>query len=137
MTINALTKKIRRLPARLPLTDEFNLISGNCDLPGVKHQTQKQHWLGWLSEYDGPGYYGRKTRTSSAEIVYNRLVCPYMLLWLAEASGLPKSKVLAAKRASSKSTGSSFAAQSAAIRRIVPWVEIANQLQSTTARQDR
>lgn len=29
--------------------------------PGVWYTTQKQHWLGWLSEYDGPGAYGRRS----------------------------------------------------------------------------
>ena len=55
--------------------------------------SQKQHWLGWLGEYDGPGYYGRKTWDVTAEQVYIRIVNPSMLLWLAEAAGVEKSLV--------------------------------------------
>jgi hypothetical protein len=58
----------------------------------VWYKSQKEHWLGWLSEYDGPGFYGRKTNGSrSAEYAYNHIVCPPMVLWLAEASGVEKS----------------------------------------------
>ena len=127
MTPSALGNKIRRLPARLPLTDEYNLVSEKCGSPGVKHYTQKQHWLGWLAGQNGPGYYGRKTRTNSAEVVYNRIMCPYMLLWLAEATGVPRAKVLGAKRAA-KSVGANFASQSAVIRRLVPWEDVAARL---------
>jgi hypothetical protein len=56
--------------------------------------------MGWLSEYNGPGAYSRKAwRGRSAEFVYNHIGCPPMLLWLAEVTGLPKAKLLAAKRA--------------------------------------
>jgi hypothetical protein len=58
---------------------------------------QKEHWLGWLREYDGPGAYSRQNADRSAELVYNHIVCPPMVLWLGEASGVPKSKVAEAK----------------------------------------
>ena len=29
------------------------------DRDGVWYRTQKEHWLGWLSQYEGPGAYGR------------------------------------------------------------------------------
>src|SRR5258706_9307900 len=61
----------------------------------------------WLSEYNGPGAYSRKAwRGRSAEFVYNHIGCPPMLLWLAEVTGLPKAKLLAAKRAAHKPDGS-------------------------------
>lgn len=30
--------------------------------PRAWYDTQKEHWLGWLADYDGPGYYGRQHR---------------------------------------------------------------------------
>jgi hypothetical protein len=30
------------------------------DRDGVWYRTQKEHWLGWLSQYHGPGAYGAK-----------------------------------------------------------------------------
>jgi hypothetical protein len=42
-----------------------------------------------------------------------------MLLWLAEASGVPKARVVEAKVACSVSQNPS--AQSAAVRKIIPW----------------
>ena len=31
--------------------------------PGKWYKTQKEHWLGWLREYHGPGCYGRQDST--------------------------------------------------------------------------
>jgi hypothetical protein len=50
-----------------------------------------------------------------------------MVLWLAEASGIPKTRVAKAKRAALR-CGSSLSAQSAAIRQVIPWQQIANHL---------
>jgi len=88
-----------------------------------RYTSQREHWLRWLSEYDGPGYYGRKERHPSAEFAYNHIVCPPMLLLLGEASGVPKQRVLEAKRAA-LSVGSSLPALSGAIRKVIPWEQI-------------
>ncbi|WP_434480819.1 hypothetical protein [Gemmatimonas sp.] len=38
----------------------------------VWYLTQKEHWLGWLGEYDGPGGYSRtSTRKRDAKYAYN------------------------------------------------------------------
>jgi hypothetical protein len=50
-----------------------------------------------------------------------------MVLWLGEASGIPKAKVAAAKRAA-MSASSNLPAKSAAIRRIIPWEMIEARL---------
>jgi hypothetical protein len=85
----------------------------------VWYTTQKEHWLGWLRGYKGEGFYNRKNWHRSAEFVYNHIVCPPMVLWLAEASGVPKVKVAEAKGAAI--SAKTLQAQSAAIRRIIPW----------------
>jgi hypothetical protein len=95
---------------------------------GVWYTSQKEHWRGWLSEYGGPGAYGRKSwKGRSAEFVYNHIGCPPMLLWLAEAAGVSKTKVLAAKRSALAARGKR-ATHCAKIRTAIPWPVIEEQL---------
>jgi hypothetical protein len=81
--------------------------------------TQKEHWLGWLSQYLGPGAYGRVGSRDDARYAYNHVVNYKMLLWLIKASGIEPSLVEAAEQAALTST--SLAGKSGAIRRRVPW----------------
>lgn len=84
------------------MTTDFECIlakDSTWSRAGAWYKTQKEHWLGWLAEYRGPGYYGRKNSHRSAEFVYNHIVCPPMVLWLAEASGIPKPMVAKAAQA--------------------------------------
>jgi hypothetical protein len=53
-----------------------------------------------------------------------------MLLWLAEATGVPKARVLAAKR-SALATFKSRGGQCAEIRKIIPWQAIEEQIRQT------
>jgi len=108
-----LARKIKRLPADAPVIRE-----------GVWYKTQKEHWLGWLSGYDGPGAYGRKVHARrDARFVYNHIVCADMLFWLAKAAGVNAQLVEAARDAAKQEV--SLQSKSAAIRRNVPWSEIA------------
>ena len=69
------------------------------DRPGIWYRTQHQHWIGWLSEYRGPGAYGRQTGIKrDAKFAYNHIVNPQMLLWLISASGVNRTLVSAAMR---------------------------------------
>ena len=123
MTPQKLAAHIRKLRKRAPITASFERIlarRGIWSNSSVWYSTQKDHWLGWLSEYGGPGYYGRKNSRRSAEYAYNHIVCPPMVLWLGEASGIPKAKVAAAKRAA-LSARPHLPAKSAAIRTFIPW----------------
>jgi hypothetical protein len=110
MTPKQLKAKIRKLPV-------WDYDSRGTW--GTWYRSQEEHWRGWLDGYDGPGYYNRKDCNRSAEFVYNHINCADMLLWLAEASGVPKARVVEAKAACSVSQNPS--AQSAAVRRIIPW----------------
>jgi hypothetical protein len=106
-----------------PITTGFERVLDKCgiwSLRKFKYASQKEHWLRWLAEYDGPGYYGRKNFRRSAEFVYNHIVCPPMVLWLGEASGVARARVADAKEAALLS-GPQLQAQSAALRRIIPW----------------
>ena len=130
MTPPQLAAKIRKLRANVPMTSGFERVltkRGIWSRSHASYTSQKGHWLGWLSEYGGPGYYGRKNSHRSAEFVYNHVVCPPMVLWLAEASGISKARVAKAKE-TALSASPQLQAQSAAIRRVVPWKMIEDRL---------
>ena len=149
-THSHLRRVIRRLSPKSPLTNRFserwrklrNRVVGQQERKRVWYKTQHEHWLGWLGEYDGPGGYNRKNSDRSAEFVYNHIVNPQMLIYLAEA--VKVNRVLLAKAMKAAlSHRASMSAMSSAIRRIIPWtiVERAlmgdSKLLSTTCRTQR
>jgi hypothetical protein len=79
----------------------------------------KEHWLGWLSEYDGPGYYGRKNPNRNAAFIYNHINSPPMLVWLAEGAGISQDLIEAACRVQTGIPNKTSAC--AIIRRVLPW----------------
>jgi hypothetical protein len=131
MTPRSLARKIRRLRVGAPITASYELAlmaHGVWSNEGVWYTTQKEHWLGWLSEYDSPGAYGRKTVSGrSAEFVYNHINCPPMLLWLVEAVGVSRQNVLAVKR-SALAARRSRGTHCAVIRKAIPWPMIEERL---------
>jgi hypothetical protein len=91
--------------------------------PSVGYRTQKEHWLGWLGEYDGPGAYGRIPGLNrDAKYAYNHIVCPEMLLWLIDAAGVKQELVVAAQNA--VATDTTMMQRSGVIRKHVPWAEV-------------
>ena len=95
--------------------------------PKIWYHTQKEHWIGWLSEYHSSGAYGRKTGVKrDAKFAYNHIVCPDMLLWLIDAAGVDPELVAASREASA--SGATLMQKSAAIRRLVPWETVAAAL---------
>jgi hypothetical protein len=116
MTRNTLKSKIRSLQPEHPVTTEW--------------QEQKEQWLRWLDGYDGKGYYKRKKCNRPASFIYNNLKSPAMALWLGEAAGIPKVKVLEAKKAAGAAKPNR-AMQCAAIRRVIPWKMIESGLNSS------
>ncbi len=134
MSPRELASRIRKFPEAAPISDEFEAELkkiGMSDIDRRWYTTQKEHWLGWLSEYDGPGYYGRQSSDGKdAKYVYNHIMNPAMLLWFCEASGAPADKVKAAKDAA-LSAKRTYPSQSAAIRRLVKWEDVATCLNST------
>jgi hypothetical protein len=90
------------------------------ETPGKWYRTQKEHWLGWLAEYHGPGAYGRAgTTRRDAEFAYNHIVEVKMLTWLIEAAGVSPALVRRAQRSVAAAT--SLQQKAAAVRRHVPW----------------
>jgi hypothetical protein len=127
MTPQALRQKIKGFEPTPLITLSFERAltkQGTWTAEGVWYRSQKEHWLGWLSDYDGPGAYRRKTSmVRSAEFAYNHVLCPPMVLWLGEASGVDKSLVLQAKRAA-LAASRPLQVKCASIRKIVPWSKI-------------
>ena len=116
VSIARFIKAIRALPSDEP-----------CVYPKKWYTTQKEHWLGWLREYHGPGAYGRRPETRrNAEYVYNHIVEVKMLLWLIHAAGVEPRLVSMARRSAVKRT--TLTQQSAAVRKHVPWVEVERAL---------
>ena len=115
-SIRSLLTTIRGLPADPPVHN-----------PRKWYLTQKEHWNGWLTEYNGPGAYGRQTGVKrDARFAYNHVVQPELLLYLADASGVDQKLVAAAKRAFAK--GTTLMQKSGAIRAIIPWETVAAAL---------
>jgi hypothetical protein len=99
MTPNELRDRIKRLLPRGPVTRSLERSISGGGMKVVWYANQREHLLGWLDEYDGPGYYGRKNPNRSAEFIYNHFQCAPGLLWLAEAAGVPRFALVKAKKA--------------------------------------
>lgn len=97
----------------------------------VWYLTQKEHWLGWLGAYHGPGAYGRtSSRRRDARFAYNHIVNWQMLEWLIRAAGADSATNKAVLAASKH--GTRLQEKAAAIRRVVPWDRVAELLWGTT-----
>ena len=132
MSPSQLRQRIRKLPARPPITTELGIAlakRGTPDTSFARYSSQREHWLGWLREYDGPGYYGRQDSHRTAEFVYNHINCPPMALWLCETAGIDTATVVKAKNAALRAKPS-FPSQSAAIRKVIPWNGIEAKLKN-------
>ncbi len=83
-----------RTSPKSPLSDAFAARWNGQTADGASprerafawNPTQHGHWLGWLAGYDRDAH-GSKEATRSAEFVYNHILNPQMLIWLAEAVG--------------------------------------------------
>lgn len=108
-SVEQLLRAIRKLPEDKPVKN-----------PRKWYLTQREHWIGWLTEYNGPGAYNRKTHSGrDAEFVYNHIVEPEMLIYLAEATRMDRALIARARRiARGKGT---LMQKAGAIRRLIPW----------------
>ncbi len=106
---NDLLKAVERLPTKIDF------------LP----RSYKVVWIDWLSDYRNANH---ANQNRNAEVIYNALNHPAMIVWLAAASGtnpdIIRKAVGAIDRQQSRMT------QAAAVRRILPWSLIVKQLES-------
>lgn len=115
ISTQALLSAIRRLSPDSPVND-----------PKKWYTSQKEHWLGWLGEYQGPGAYGRVVKVRDAQYAYNHIVEFKMLLYLARAAGVNPSSIAAAELASAEVR--TPMQKSGAIRSVIPWETVAAAL---------
>lgn len=116
MTVTEFRKAISLLPPDAPVIDS-----------GKWYATQRQHWIGWLREYGGPGAYGRVAQVQrDARFAYNHILEWRMLLYLAHALRFSRDEVDRARRAAECST--SMQGGAAAVRRHFPWELIESRL---------
>ncbi len=87
------------------------------------YRTQKEHWLGWLDPSAGTGTYPRENNDQrDARDVYNRIVEPKMLVWLATAAQVERTLLHAATTAAN--AAEKMPSKSAAIRNYIPWAVV-------------
>jgi len=93
------------------------------------YKSQKEHWLGWLGDYDGPGFYQRKTHAGrDAKYIYNHIMCSPMLLYLPEALGVSIELIRNAYDDVIKANSPKMAKQCAIVRSIIPFQVIDEKL---------
>jgi hypothetical protein len=81
--------------------------------------------LGWLSEYDGSGAYGRTgDQPRDARFEYNHIVNPQMPMYLIEAIPMRPEMVADAQMAFKANANATLMQMSSALRKIVPWAEV-------------
>lgn len=126
MNAKSLRKIIRNLPEHGFYSRKLgkHLKEGKSDRfsPTAKNQSQKEHWLRWLKDYDGPGYYIREVHSGiTAKSIYNRVQNSAMVLYLPEAVGVSKKLIKEAFETALKTDLTSMGKQCGVIRKIIPW----------------
>ncbi|MBA8884771.1 hypothetical protein [Dokdonella fugitiva] len=110
----------RSLEIRELLVAISRLPEGRRTRRDVWYESQKEHWIGWLFHYNSAGAYGRKiTSGRDAKFVYNHVVCPGLLTYLAAAAGVSPTRVRQARRI--ENSEGSLMARVGAIRQLLPW----------------
>jgi hypothetical protein len=98
--------------------------------PPEHSSSHQAHWLGWLQEYDSPGFYNRKVpkKPRSFAYIYGHIHCAPMLLWLAEVAGVPNAQVREADRLLRRLVESGLPDSNPrcgmAVRSIIPWRDV-------------
>mgnify|MGYP001173299248 CR=1 FL=1 len=87
-----------------------------------RYNSQKAHWLGWLSKKPGAKYYRQDAPNRGAKFVYNHIMEPKMLLWLITASGVDNKRIENAQKDSDNAR--TMASSCAAIRKVVSWEDL-------------
>ena len=90
----------------------------------------KETWIEWLSPY-ADGSNRRKNPDRTAQFVFNKLNSPSMIIWLAEASGVNDRHLQRALQIAGRNGPKEMLA--AAIRRILPWKLVSDNLALTVA----
>jgi hypothetical protein len=94
------------------------------------YASQQEHWIRWLSDYDTAGVYGRRVDPDrDSQYIYSRIMCPPMLYWLAEASGVSNASLESAF-AAVISAKPNPATRCGALRGKIAWGDVENCLRA-------
>jgi hypothetical protein len=128
MTPLVLRAYIKPLPEYLPQTKAMErALREGVGFNRAWYRSQKEHWLGWLAQYDGPGAYGRSDTKRDAQFVYNHIQCAPMLFWLSEALDTP-SDILDTTFEAVVAAPNRGAQKCAALRSNLPWDQITDRI---------
>jgi hypothetical protein len=116
-SITQLLAAVHRLSASTPEADK---------LP-TSYPSHQDHWVRWLEEYNGPGYYGRQDWDRDARFVYQHLNNPEMIIWINEAAGEDRATIEEAV-AVLRRAGKRRQTTAAAVRAVLPWSRTAELL---------
>ena len=134
MTIQELLKAVSKFPSQTPYSDRLSAVLSTrkpTEEPGTdSRHTMKDSLLGWLSDYDRPGYYKRKNTGQSAKFMYNHLQSAASIIYLAEAAGVSEELLARAVQAASDPLLRTCASQSGAARALIPWRAVEMRLES-------
>lgn len=135
MNPRQLRRRIKRLNADTPLHKRLEqALQEGVSFGNAWYGSQKEHWLGWLAEYDGPGAYGRQSgKPRDARYIYNHIQCAPMLFWLAEALDISDETLEGAFDVVVAAPDWN-ASQCAAFRKLVPWEDVEALLSAGTWR---
>lgn len=113
-----------QLARHLTYLDPEPALTKELDQWGCRYRSQKIHMCIWVNgqQYTGEGAYSREKGNKKASAMYNRLLNPGCLLWLADALGEKESNLReAVKAAASKDD---YRQRCAAFREVIPWSRI-------------
>lgn len=114
-------KILRKLNISVPITESYeNTLRSSGQQPlKTWYSSQGEHWQGWLGEYKGSGFYGRKNHKRTVEFIYNHIMCPPMLIWLAETISIDKNIINQAINESLKSD--KYQERCKIVRKYISW----------------
>lgn len=95
----------------------------------LRHDNERDHMSDWFYSQVTLGYgqYSRRRANESAQVTYNRLLSATGLVWISEALAidLERSQEAAARALELRHP----AARAGAVRRLIPWQEVAQAAQ--------
>ncbi|MEH2489421.1 hypothetical protein [Bradyrhizobium sp. AZCC 2230] len=112
-SVKELLRAVRRLPATAPQSNKGG------------YETHRDHWIVWLKEYSGPGYYGRSDWSVDARAVYQRLANGRMIVWLNEVAGVDPKRIRAAITAMMRHGNGRKQTEAKIARFHLPWEQVA------------
>lgn len=102
-------------------------VTTALDRWSIRDHTQKDHMMWWM--YDQPtaskgGAYSRRKGNESTRTAYNRFLNPGGLLWMAEALGERKERLIEALKAAIDAEKTNYRLRCIAFRKIIPFERI-------------